>query len=75
MISLGGTIILAPLLIGGISQFGAFGAVVASLINALLFVPIKMWGLRRLAPDLWVSPWSVFRVEEFDRRLWRMLKP
>ena len=75
MISLGGTIILAPLLIGGISQFGAFGAVVASLIGALLNVPIKMWALRRLAPDLWVSPWSVFRVEEFDRRLWRMLKP
>jgi hypothetical protein len=48
---------------------------VASLINALLSVTIRLWTLRRLAADFWVSPWSVFRVEGFDRRLWRMLKP
>lgn len=75
MIYLCSTVTLALLLIGGIEMFGAIGAVWGALINAIFLVLIRLLILRRLSSELWVNPLSVFRIEGFDRRLWRMLKP
>jgi len=75
VIYLGSAVTLALLSVVGIKMFGTIGAVWAGLFNAVFFVLTRLLILRRLAADLWVSPWSVFRIEEFDRRLWRMLKP
>lgn len=73
VIYLGSTVTFALLLIGGIEMFGTIGAVWGALINAIFFVLIRLLILRRLSPELWVNPLSVFRIEVFDRRLWRML--
>jgi O-antigen/teichoic acid export membrane protein len=70
-----GTVTLALLLIGGIEMFGTIGAVWGTLITAAFFGLTRLLVLRQLSPQLWISPLSVFRIEEFDRRLWRILKP
>jgi len=74
-IYVGSTLTRALLLIVGIRMLGTIGAVWGLLIKSMLTVLVRSLILRRLSPELWVSPLSVFRIEAFDRRLWRMLKP
>jgi O-antigen/teichoic acid export membrane protein len=74
-IYVGATLARALLLILGIRMLGTIGAVWGLLIKSILDVLVKSLILRRLSPELWVSPLSVFRIEAFDRRLWRMFRP
>lgn len=64
----------APLLWLGIRWNGAVGAAQALILHGALFIFVRLWVLRRLAPHLWVSPLTVFQVEEFDRQLFRQIK-
>jgi O-antigen/teichoic acid export membrane protein len=73
-VSLGSNLVHALLLWVGISMWGTTGAVWAWLLQSLASVAVRQVALRRLAPELWISPLGVFRVEAFDRRLWRDFK-
>jgi O-antigen/teichoic acid export membrane protein len=75
MIYVGSTLVRFLILIVGIEMLGVIGAVWALLADLTFTVVVRSLVLRRLSPELWVSPLSVFRIEAFDRRLWRMLKP
>jgi O-antigen/teichoic acid export membrane protein len=61
----------AMLLPIGISILGAMGAVWVGHLQRALALGARLFCTRRLAPTLWVDPRGVFKVEEFDRRLWR----
>jgi hypothetical protein len=37
----------------------------------ILLAAIRLVVLRRLAPELWVSPLEVFGIDQFDRELFR----
>jgi O-antigen/teichoic acid export membrane protein len=53
---------------------GAVGAAQALLLNNLLLLPIRQAVVWFYSRDYWVSPLSVFRFDEFDRRLWAKVR-
>jgi O-antigen/teichoic acid export membrane protein len=67
------SILESAFLLGGIRLLGATGAVWAVLLADLMAVVTGYVTIRRLAPGLCVDPQTVFRIEEFDRQLWRSL--
>jgi O-antigen/teichoic acid export membrane protein len=68
------TILEAVLLLTGIHLLGPIGAVWAVHLGRVIAVTMRLILTLRLAPHLWVAPRGVFKVEEFDRRLWRGLR-
>jgi len=64
----------APLLWLGIQWGSAVGAAQALILHGTLFIVVRLRVLRRLAPQLWVSPLTVFQMEEFDKRLFRQIR-
>jgi len=73
-LSLASTATYALLLGAGISALGVSGAVWATLLNGVVFGGARLFILRRLEPQMYIDPRSVFRVEGFDRRLWGILR-
>jgi O-antigen/teichoic acid export membrane protein len=64
----------APLLWLGIQWSSAVGAAQSLILHGTLFIVVRLWVLRRLAPRLWVSPLTVFQIEEFDKRLFQQIR-
>jgi O-antigen/teichoic acid export membrane protein len=65
------TILEAVFLLMGIHLLGPIGAVWAVHLARVIAVTMKLILTLRLASHLWVDPRGVFRIEGFDRRLWR----
>jgi O-antigen/teichoic acid export membrane protein len=66
-----GVALYAPLLWIGIRSTGPIGAAQAMVFYGILLAAIRLVVLRRLAPELWVSPLEVFGIDQFDRELFR----
>lgn len=62
-----------PLLLVFIEHNGATGAVQAIVIDALFHLFTRWVILKRVAPNLWVSPLTIFKIEEFDLKLWTQI--
>jgi O-antigen/teichoic acid export membrane protein len=69
-----GIMAYAPLLWAGIRWAGALGAAQAMVGYGVLLATIRLVVLRRLSPDLWVSPLQVFAVDAVDRELLRRVR-
>jgi O-antigen/teichoic acid export membrane protein len=68
------TITEVVFLLAGIHLLGVVGAVWAVLLNSAIFVTVRYLLVHRLVPELWIDPHGIFKVEGFDRRLWRGFK-
>jgi O-antigen/teichoic acid export membrane protein len=68
------TLMESGLLLAGIHFMAVTGAIWAILLNSAVFVGIRYLLILRLAPNLWVDPRGIVKVEEFDRRVWRGLE-
>ena len=66
-------VIGAILLLIGIHVAQATGAVWAVLIRSCATLVMGYVAIRYLAPDLWIDPRGIVKIEEFDRKLWRVL--
>jgi len=67
-------IIYSALLGIGVPLGGAMGAVLVRLLTTSLAVSARLFVLSRVASWIWISPWSVFAIEAFDRKLWERFK-
>ena len=65
---------IAPLLWLLITLNGVVGAVQAMILDNIIHLFVRWWVLWRVAPELWVSPLTVFRIESFDRQLWTQFR-
>jgi O-antigen/teichoic acid export membrane protein len=63
-----------PLLFLGVWWNGVVGAAQFSVIHGTLFLWVNYQMINQVAPHLWVSPMTVFRLEDFDRKLFRLIK-
>jgi O-antigen/teichoic acid export membrane protein len=63
-----------PLLWLGIRWRGAVGAAQVLALYGLLDVINRLWILRRLSPRLWISPFTLFQIEEFDKQLLQLVR-
>ncbi len=59
----------APLLLLFIPPRAAVGAVVVLVLNGIIHTTLRSGIIRRIAPQFWVSPFTIFEIEEFDRKL------
>jgi O-antigen/teichoic acid export membrane protein len=67
-------ILYSALLGTGVPLGGAMGAVLARLLVTFFVMSARLYVLSRVAPRMWISPWSVFTIETSDRRLWEEFK-
>lgn len=58
-----------PLLWMGVLWNGAVGVAQVAVLHGIMALGARLWILHRLAPQLWISPLSVFQIEKFDRQL------
>lgn len=63
-----------PLLTYLILRNGAVGAVQAMVIDGAFQLFVRWIIMYRLAPDLWVSPFTIFTIDSFDLKLWQRIK-
>ena len=68
------TLMYAPVLACAIATTGTIGAAWATLFYAALSASTRMMVLWKLDPQTFVVPRSVFKIEGFDRRLWKVLR-
>lgn len=68
------TIIEALSLIILLPLMGTIGAVVALLLRTVASIAIRLSLTSRLAPHLWVEPWSIVKIEDFDVKVWQNLR-
>lgn len=67
--------ILYSALLGAVVPLGgAIGAVLVRLFVTFLVMSTRLYVLSRVAPRMWISPWSVFTIETSDRKLWEEFK-
>ncbi|MEM7333426.1 MAG: oligosaccharide flippase family protein [Chloroflexota bacterium] len=74
VIRLAKLITFAPTLVFFISQNGALGAIQALLLDGTLHLFVRSAILYRVAPHLWVSPLSIFQIDQFDLQLWARVR-
>ncbi len=74
LLQVASTILQAVLLPIGIWAAKATGAVWAVLVRSLGALAMGQAVVQHLAPELWIDPRGVVRIEEFDRRLWQALR-
>lgn len=67
--------ILYSALLGiGVPLGGAIGAVVVRLLVTFLVMSTRLYVLSRVAPRMWIAPWSIFTIEASDRKVWEEFK-
>lgn len=66
------TLLYGLMLPPAIAAFGVIGTVWSTLLYAALSAATRMLVLRRLDPQFLVDPRYVFRLDGFDRRLWKL---
>ncbi len=61
----------APLLTYFISTNGVIGAAQAIVLDGILHLFTRWILIRKVAPEFWVSPITIFKIESFDTQLWQ----
>jgi O-antigen/teichoic acid export membrane protein len=73
LIYLGSTAAAIVLLAVGVGLADEIGAAWANVLRSCISLVMGFVVIRRLAPSLSIDPRGIFRIDEFDRRLWRVL--
>lgn len=68
------TVIEALSLIILLPTVGAIGAVVSLLLRTVASIAIRLSLTFRLAPHLWIEPWSIVKIDNFDMKMWHNLR-
>lgn len=74
LIYLVSALIYALVLPSAIAAIGVIGAVLATLLYAALSAGTRMVVLQRIDSETFIDPRNVFKIEEFDRHLWEILR-